>query len=308
VNAVDNLEQKQGPEQAVVTPAIRGAASRVARFLLYVICMSVGWFLLALLPALIIAGLGHSYVGACWFFAAVLVAIIIQIPKFLKRAGADIESAWYLITVAMGWSLLASVPLDQYLIGAINGYRHAEHLAELSPGSREFITAIPLIDIVLILAALIRARIVGHGNVRQGLADVPLSKLPVVKSLAWQTAAYAVFLKVLLHMMIPDMLSEDWSWQNLDRLFVLILFAPIAEELFFRGWLWTGLAKRLSVYSTIGVTSAIWLALHVQQYGRATIFLVPTTLLLARARHYGESVRAPIALHITYNFITAILP
>ena len=33
----------------------------------------------------------------------------------------------------------------------------------------------------------------------------------------------------------------------------------------------------------------------------------PLATLLAEGG-YGESVRAPIALHITYNFITAILP
>jgi hypothetical protein len=181
----------------VATPAIRGAVARLAVLLLYVMGTSVGWLLLALVPGLIITWLGDSPVGACWFFATVLVAIIVQVPKFLKRAGADIESAWYLITVALGWSLLASVFSDGFLIGAINGYRRPEHLAELSPGFKAHVMAVPLTGIVLVLASLIRGRLVGHGNVRQGLADVPVSKLPFVKGLAWQIAAYALFLKVL---------------------------------------------------------------------------------------------------------------
>jgi membrane protease YdiL (CAAX protease family) len=294
----------------VATPAIRGGVARLAMLLLYLMYTSVGWLLLALVPGLIITWLGDSPVGACWFFATVLVAIIVQVPKFLKRAGADIESAWYLITVALGWSLLASVLSDGYLIGVINGYRRAEHLAELSPGIKELILAIPLLHIVLILASLVRARRVGHGNIRQGLADAPVSKLPLVKQLAWQIAAYAVFLKLLLHFMNPGVPSEDPRnpWQKLDVLFVSVVLGPVAEELFFRGWLWTGLAKRWSAASTMMVTSVIWLALHGENGRGVVFFLIPVAYFLARARQHAESVRAPIALHVTYNFIIAILP
>jgi hypothetical protein len=54
------------------------------------------------------------------------------------------------------------------------------------------------------------------------------------------------------------------------------------------------------------LTSAIWLALHLRN--GTGFFLIPVAFILSMARHYGESVRARIALHMVYDFIIFMSP
>lgn len=87
----------------------------------------------------------------------------------------------------------------------------------------------------------------------------------------------------------------------------LIITAPLFEELFFRGFLFTGLSQsRLGNNGAVIITSLAWSVIHLQYdlYGVFTIFI--TGLLLGVARVKTGSVGAPILMHALMNGIALI--
>jgi uncharacterized protein len=87
----------------------------------------------------------------------------------------------------------------------------------------------------------------------------------------------------------------------------LIVAAPIFEEVFFRGFLYKGLAA--SPVGTIGAilfTSAAWTVIHTQ-YGyidMSIIFFLG--ILLGYARFKSNSILVPIAMHSVINLLATI--
>ncbi len=90
-----------------------------------------------------------------------------------------------------------------------------------------------------------------------------------------------------------------------------ITFAPLLEELFFRGFLYPALARRLGTYFAIFLTAVSFAVLHAPQLGRAwgpvfVIFLVGLALTVTRA--VTKSVGTSLLIHMAYNFtLTALL-
>jgi membrane protease YdiL (CAAX protease family) len=57
--------------------------------------------------------------------------------------------------------------------------------------------------------------------------------------------------------------SKEWICRQLGLQLVLSLaLAPIAAELFFRGWLWFGLRRGWGTVPVVIVTAMAWLGLH----------------------------------------------
>jgi membrane protease YdiL (CAAX protease family) len=85
------------------------------------------------------------------------------------------------------------------------------------------------------------------------------------------------------------------------------LLGPVAEELFFRGWLWTALRRRWPVPPTALATAALWLAMHVGHGAAYILLLLPSAVALSLIRQRCGSVRASAIAHILYNcFETAM--
>jgi len=83
-----------------------------------------------------------------------------------------------------------------------------------------------------------------------------------------------------------------------------VFIAPLMEELFFRGFLYPVLAKRLGMAVSIVLTGIGFALVHASQLGHAwgpvlIIFLVGVTLTTARAR--AKSVAAGWLIHFAYN-------
>jgi membrane protease YdiL (CAAX protease family) len=124
--------------------------------------------------------------------------------------------------------------------------------------------------------------------------------------LAVLVVAYAVLLEVARLKAYPNSVSALVSgglWSGLYRFLTFVCLGPVAEELCFRGWLWTGLKRHWPTLPTAAVTSFIWVIFHQSEYGIARpVLVIPMAIALSMARHLGRSVRAPIALHVIYNF------
>lgn len=83
--------------------------------------------------------------------------------------------------------------------------------------------------------------------------------------------------------------------------------APLFEEAFFRGFLFSGLARsKLGPTGTIIVTAALWAVIHFQYgaYEVAQIFVLG--LLLGVARHRTNSLIVPFVIHAAINLAANI--
>jgi membrane protease YdiL (CAAX protease family) len=226
-------------------------------------------------------------------------------------------SAWRFVAVALAFLLLAAV--GSVVGGFIAGFVTAFVRAFVGLPVTRTVTDIVLssymgifgFEIVLLLAAVLRGRVIGKGDARAGLADNPISELPLCAALFAVTVAYAIVANLFFN------LAQLGSNLNLFKLspllyffavFLVVVLAPLSEELFFRGWLWTGLRLRWSVLPTAAMTSALWVLLHIERGVTAMIVLIPVAVILSAARHYGQSVRASVLVHLILNAIGVIFP
>jgi membrane protease YdiL (CAAX protease family)/Flp pilus assembly protein TadD len=85
----------------------------------------------------------------------------------------------------------------------------------------------------------------------------------------------------------------------------VVFFAPMAEEVLFRGLLFGALQKWLSTRSTILVTAALFALIHMQAIYFLPIFLLG--LLCGWARHKSGSLAVPMSLHVLNNGISLLL-
>jgi hypothetical protein len=99
--------------------------------------------------------------------------------------------------------------------------------------------------------------------------------------------------------------SEAWALSLFS-----ITFAPLLEELFFRGFLYPVLVRRLGVAMAVLTTAAGFSLIHAPQLGRAwgpvlVIFMVGLALTLTRA--ITKSVAASLLMHVAYNGTLSVL-
>lgn len=96
----------------------------------------------------------------------------------------------------------------------------------------------------------------------------------------------------------------DPAWvQPAISLLLSGLCAPIVEELYYRGWLWTGLRRHWSGAAVAVVTALLWLSMHFFESLTRPLFLVPIAVLLSLVRLRCGSTRATIALHTLNNLV-----
>lgn len=90
--------------------------------------------------------------------------------------------------------------------------------------------------------------------------------------------------------------------------FLAIAFAPFMEELFFRGFLYPVLARRVGVAAGVLLTAAIFASIHIFEYKAwgpvLIIFLVGVVLTLVRAKM--KSVGASFIVHSVYNGVPVV--
>lgn len=107
---------------------------------------------------------------------------------------------------------------------------------------------------------------------------------------------------------MPKELPIDRFFRTAQEAWVLSIFgtfvAPLMEELFFRGFLYPVLMRRMGTATAVMLTSVSFGLIHAPQLGRAwgpvlVIFLVGLTLTIARAA--TKSVAPGFLIHVAYN-------
>lgn len=101
-----------------------------------------------------------------------------------------------------------------------------------------------------------------------------------------------------------DMPVDRFRWFTL----LAIFFAPIVEEIFFRGFMQPALVKKTSVFWGILITALIFGISHTQylDFGAAMISVTVIGLILGIARHKTGSVMPGIFAHFFNNILAVV--
>mgnify|MGYP001292725140 FL=1 len=108
---------------------------------------------------------------------------------------------------------------------------------------------------------------------------------------------------------VPEFMSAVYtSTESLWFLWLaLIVAAPLFEELFFRGFLISGLKSSfVRPVGAVLISSALWAAIHLQYdlYGMLTVFVIG--LMLGMARIKTDSVLLTVGMHSFMNLVATI--
>lgn len=121
-------------------------------------------------------------------------------------------------------------------------------------------------------------------------------------------AFFSDVFSILFSRWTPKSLPIERFFQDADSAYLLafygVIVAPFVEELFFRGFLYPALARRIGVGASVILTALCFSLMHWQQLGHAWapllwLFLVGMVLTIVRAR--TKSLAASVLVHISYN-------
>lgn len=82
---------------------------------------------------------------------------------------------------------------------------------------------------------------------------------------------------------------------------LVVIAAPLAEELLFRGWIYTSLRSRFGFGSVLGITSTIFALAHWENTHLYSLAVFPIGVALGFVRERYDSTRASALFHALYN-------
>jgi membrane protease YdiL (CAAX protease family) len=89
---------------------------------------------------------------------------------------------------------------------------------------------------------------------------------------------------------------------RLIRAATIVLIAPVAEEVAFRGAMYGNVIKRgLPPTLAILLPAALFAAVHFQYFGPGLVFILVDGIIFGLARHRTGTLFVPVALHVLGN-------
>ncbi len=135
--------------------------------------------------------------------------------------------------------------------------------------------------------------------------------LPIVLLLLAATLFYSLIASSLIEQVYPQ--AKDWvqtpkgtGW-IIAFLAMATLFAPVAEELLFRGWIYTSLRALIGARWGILVSAVLFALAHWESTHLYALAVFPVGLALGYVRQRADSIAASITLHSLYNGVAAVL-
>ncbi len=125
----------------------------------------------------------------------------------------------------------------------------------------------------------------------------------------------SVGLQAFAHLLpMPKELPIDRFFRTAQEAWALSLFgmtfAPLIEELFFRGFLYPVLVRRIGTIAAVVLTSASFGLIHASQLGRAwgpVLVVSLVGLALTTTRAVTKSVAPGFLMHVAYNGTISVL-
>lgn len=190
-----------------------------------------------------------------------------------------------------------------FMVGVVYAVQSPRHYAR-PPAELTY-----LVGLVVTPAALLYAtyRRTGFDAARLGLNPIKnewllavLSMLVVVHLpvLVWAFRHWAIRMPMLANARI---IARGNLWTEVPMLVLTAAVVPVAEELLFRGWLWTDLRKHWRYPGTMLFTGLSFWLVHALEDWHKLIGVTTITIVLTVARRYCDSTRATLWLHIMNN-------
>jgi CAAX protease family protein len=222
------------------------------------------------------------------------------------------------------WRAIEALPLGLIVFGAVSViavvlvFIFPSASGEAGDASPAFFAFANLAQQVLLMAGVaIWIRFVSHGRLAT-LAVAPRRWTdPLVGML---TGLALIFLAVVVSAAVtslvtlvvghtpsaPEQIPEDVNGGLLAVSgVVVVLLAPTAEEMFFRGFLYRGLRRRFGVWASALISGAFFGLVHFA--GVSFLLIIPSLVLvgvgLAWIYERRGSLIAPIAAHATFNLL-----
>lgn len=219
----------------------------------------------------------------------------------------DFVLAWLLVAVVGSLALAGACAAD-----GVAGSSCRDELG----GRWLFLSLVPS-QAVMGTAAVMLARLRGSGDVRRDLA-LALPGRDTLVGLGAGFAAQLALLPAMYWLIFQLVERQDVAADARDLVervrgdavaialvvVVVVLFAPVVEELFYRGMLFRILSARLPVPWVVVVQAAVFATLHFQLLQWPGLFVFGLVAGTLRAR--SGSLGAPIAAHAAFNAVTVV--
>jgi membrane protease YdiL (CAAX protease family) len=210
-----------------------------------------------------------------------------------------------------------------FVVGFVCGVANGAHLAVISQSNLQgatFIGAVLLSAFAFHRGALREARRSPDPRIRASVDPAPIRRWPIVVIAALVLTPFGVFLAGALARMSPQLQQANFATNPVLLVVASGLVAtvtPIAEETFFRGWLWTALSVRIGALGAAAISGFLFLFAHVTEallrgelagaVARGLI-LLPLAVILSLVRALCASQRAPMIVHGLYNLAVTASP
>lgn len=205
--------------------------------------------------------------------------------------------------------MLAIVPM--VLLYAIAGTAHSNLLAIAMSGLNLSIAMIVSCPVLLTACALL-VRLRQGPSIQDYLALYPVKPREIARWVVVMLAVIVVefFLDAAMQRPIPEFMLRTYSTAGyLPLLWAAIaVCAPVGEEVFFRGFLFKGLAaSKLGNVGALLVTTVLFAMMHIGQYGVFELLQITISgVAIGWARMRTGSVLPSIAMHLTLNMVSLI--
>lgn len=223
-----------------------------------------------------------------------------------------------LLGVALGWLVLSAVGSGVLAVLVVGGLNRLGWLAWRDFEADVMTLGLPLQQGLMVSGSVYLGWRAGAGDLRAGLGWLPVRRCWLVVALvtcalllgAAQVGLPAVSPAVhdFLERAAPAMAGLPVGSGAYVLWFAATMGvgAPVAEEVFFRGWLWGGLRREWGAWGTGLTTGAMFLLLHgAGGEWRLLVALAPVAMVLSLAREFGGSVRASLAVHMVNDLVVA---
>ena len=109
----------------------------------------------------------------------------------------------------------------------------------------------------------------------------------------------------------PTEIDEGWLNEVLrlslsEDIVISVILGPIAEELLFRGVLFSAIMRRWGIWAAIILPSILWSLTHFQYEPMVIVAFCGAGILLAVIRWKSGSLYVPLALHAAYNLAVVL--
>jgi uncharacterized protein len=139
---------------------------------------------------------------------------------------------------------------------------------------------------------------------------------PLWPTLGWTALAFALMLGAELGLIELfgvdeteiEELGELSALAGVAIALVVVLLAPVAEEIFFRAFFYRALRTRLRVRSASVITGGVFASVHLQYYAEPALLLVIAAFGIGQCLLYERtgSLFAVIATHAAFNMVASL--